>query len=156
MINIICQENPISSMQWCGAEDLVMGDQVECKAQLIVSDEQGGSSYKKQFQLCSGDLSFVTVFNQRCKVRQSLKTTYKILSVSFKPMENNMSSCVMGSDGFSFCDTELFYREGGWFDWDLCSLCYNSDQAAEANERKTMFLNHEPLDRYFENWTGKC
>merc|ERR1719233_248012 len=28
------------------------------------------------------------------------------------------------ADGFSFCDLPfLFFRDGRWYDWDMCSLC---------------------------------
>merc|ERR1719383_314295 len=31
---------------------------------------------------------------------------------------------MMGGEGYAFCDVEyLFYRDGQWVDWDLCSLC---------------------------------
>ena len=44
-------------------------------------------------------------------------------------MDNtNTSKCMMGAEGFSWCDTEtLFKRDGHWFDWDSCSLCHNKD-----------------------------
>jgi len=59
-------------------------------------------------KLCDGDNSFKTVYNQRCT---TMKTT-------------NTSSCMMGSEGFSWCSTEhLWWRDDHWFDWDLCSLC---------------------------------
>jgi len=59
-------------------------------------------------KLCDGDNSFKTVYNQRCT---TMKTT-------------NSSSCMMGSEGFSWCSTEhLWWRDDHWFDWDLCSLC---------------------------------
>jgi len=59
-------------------------------------------------KLCDGDTSFKTVYNQRCT---SMKST-------------NTSSCMMGSEGFSWCSTEhLWWRDDHWFDWDLCSLC---------------------------------
>jgi len=32
------------------------------------------------------------------------------------------------AEGFSFCDLfQPFYREGRWYDWDLCSMCYEDD-----------------------------
>jgi len=58
--------------------------------------------------LCSGEGSFRTVYGQRCK----------------KNDDDDQSSCTMGSEGFSFCDTEhLWWRDDHWYDWDLCSLC---------------------------------
>merc|ERR1712179_872999 len=58
--------------------------------------------------LCDGDGSFKTVYNQRCT---AMKMT-------------NTSSCMVGSEGFSWCSTEhLWWRDDHWFDWDLCSLC---------------------------------
>jgi len=58
--------------------------------------------------LCDGEGSFNTVYNQRCA---TIKAT-------------NKSSCMMGSEGYSWCSTEhLWWRDDHWFDWDLCSLC---------------------------------
>jgi len=60
--------------------------------------------------LCTGEGSFKTVYGQRCK----------------KNDDDGESSCTMGSEGFSFCDTEhLWWRDNHWYDWDLCSLCSN-------------------------------
>merc|ERR1719341_2537681 len=57
--------------------------------------------------LCEGDGSFKTVYAQRCKAKS-----------------DGSSTCMMGSEGFSFCDTEhLWWRDDHWYDWDLCSLC---------------------------------
>merc|ERR1712042_428413 len=65
-------------------------------------------------KLCDGEGSFKTVYKQRCKVRDD---------------GGGLSSCSMGSEGFSFCNTEhLFWRDDHWFDWDLCSLCTMDDE----------------------------
>merc|ERR1712227_571118 len=66
--------------------------------------------------ICDGDGSSKTVYGQRCK-----------------PLEktNNKSSCMMGSEGFTWCSTEhLWWRDDHWFDWDLCSLC--GDQSGQV------------------------
>ncbi|XP_023337193.1 uncharacterized protein LOC111708145 isoform X3 [Eurytemora carolleeae] len=60
---------------------------------------------------CEGDLSLKTVHGLKCKVK------------------NGTSSCMVGGEGYSFCDTEfLFFRAGHWQDWDLCSLCTETDR----------------------------
>ena len=49
-----------------------------------------------------------------------------------------MSSCMMGSEGFSWCDTEhLFFRDDHWFDWDVCSLCHKGRE----HERKQHYTH---------------
>ena len=38
--------------------------------------------------------------------------------------QDGVSSCMMGSEGFSWCSTEhMWYRDDHWYDWDTCSLC---------------------------------
>jgi len=62
-------------------------------------------------KLCDGELSINTVHKQKCVLRSDGKST-----------------CMMGGEGYSFCDVEyLFYRDGQWLDWDLCSLCTVTD-----------------------------
>jgi len=64
--------------------------------------------------LCRGELSFATVNGQRCKKN-----------------EFGFNTCMMGGEGFSFCSTEyLFFRDGHWVDWDLCSLCTKDDPSS--------------------------
>jgi len=77
--------------------------------------------------LCSGDLSFKTVYGQRCKARQ-----------------DGVSSCMMGSEGFSWCSTEhMWYRDDHWYDWDTCSLCLEEE-------------TDKPLTSSGLNCTGPC
>jgi len=85
--------------------------------------------------LCDGEGSFKTVYNQRC-------TTVKA---------TNKSSCMMGSEGFSWCSTEhLWWRDDHWFDWDLCSLC------SAGKEKKVLTSNGfecaGPCHNRHNNW----
>jgi hypothetical protein len=54
-------------------------------------------SLSLELTLCAGELSYPTVYNQRCLARA-----------------DGRSSCKMGSEGFSFCDTEHV-----WWRWVL-------------------------------------
>jgi len=67
---------------------------------------------------CNGGKSAISVFGQNCTVN------------------GGISSCMMGGNGFSFCDVEfLFYRDGRWVDWDLCSLCTVHDKDRPLTSR---------------------
>jgi len=67
---------------------------------------------------CNDGKSAKSVFGQNCTVNGGL------------------SSCMMGGNGFSFCDVEfLFYRDGHWVDWDLCSLCTVKDKDRPLTSR---------------------
>ena len=82
------------------------------------------------------------------------------LKILNKALSDGSSSCMMGSEGFSFCDTEHLwwrlvspqksskihfdpFRDDHWFDWDLCSLCSSDDQGRknqiEAHQVNKLF-----------------
>jgi len=97
------KDYPPSESPSCYAELLPITDQVTP----TTTDTPDGVTVPIPKTLCTGDLSFKTVYGQRCKARQ-----------------DGVSSCMMGSEGFSWCSTEhMWYRDDHWYDWDTCSLC---------------------------------
>lgn len=79
---------------------------------------------------CAGPIRVDTltkyVAKTHCEGTGSLRTVY---GLNCRKRRSGESSCAMGSEGFALCDTEfLFFRDGHWYDWDLCSLCTQQEK----------------------------
>jgi len=108
---------PIPPIEQCTAQSFKTEDSACMGKLLYIGDSATTTTQTTPYQppvtpphpkdLCGGEGSFRTVYGQRCKKNG-----------------DGQSSCTMGSEGFSFCDTEhMWWRDNHWYDWDLCSLC---------------------------------